>query len=333
MRRRKNIEGISIAFLDVIACGFGAVILMLILTKVFEPIIIEETAIELTGVLEEKERQLYDIRGETSILNREMISREDQLSVARRRLARLQAELSKIQGQFASSSQDAEVNNIIQGKLAAAQQDLTAEMRRLQAQFNEIKDNNMIGGIPVDSEYIIFIIDTSGSMYNYAWPLMLEKVRETLDVYPQVKGIQVMNDMGQFMFSRYAGKWIPDTPGRRKAIIERLRTWNAFSNSSPVEGITKAISTFYSPDKKISLYVMGDEFTGRSIDTVLRTIRTINRKGKDGKRLVRIHAIGFPTQFIRPERMQVTGIRFATLMRLMCEQNGGTFVALPFTRT
>ncbi|MCH7508548.1 MAG: VWA domain-containing protein [Proteobacteria bacterium] len=333
MRRRKNIEGISIAFLDVIACGFGAVILMLILTKVFEPIIIEETAIELTGVLEEKERQLYDIRGETSILNREMISREDQLSVARRRLARLQAELSKIQGQFAASSQDAEVNNIIQGKLAAAQQDLTAEMRRLQAQFNEIKDNNMIGGIPVDSEYIIFIIDTSGSMYNYAWPLMLEKVRETLDVYPQVKGIQVMNDMGQFMFSRYVGKWIPDTPGRRNAIIERLRTWNAFSNSSPVEGITKAISTFYSPDKKISLYVMGDEFTGRSIDTVLRTIRTINREGKDGKRLVRIHAIGFPTQFIRPERMQVTGVRFATLMRLMCEQNGGTFVALPFTRT
>ena len=333
MRRRKNIEGISIAFLDVIACGFGAVILMLILTKVFEPIIIEETAIELTGVLEEKERQLYDIRGETSILNREMISREDQLSVARRRLARLQAELSKIQGQFAASSQDAEVNNIIQGKLAAAQQDLTAEMRRLQAQFNEIKDNNMIGGIPVDSEYIIFIIDTSGSMYNYAWPLMLEKVRETLDVYPQVKGIQVMNDMGQFMFSRYVGKWIPDTPGRRNAIIERLRTWNAFSNSSPVEGITKAISTFYSPDKKISLYVMGDEFTGRSIDTVLRTIRTVNREGKDGKRLVRIHAIGFPTQFIRPERMQVTGVRFATLMRLMCEQNGGTFVALPFTRT
>jgi len=333
MRRRRNIEGISIAFLDVIACGFGAVILMLILTKVFEPIIIEEIAVELEGVLEEKERQLYDIRGETSILNREMISREDQLSVARRRLARLQAELSKIQGQFAASSQDAEVNNIIQGKLAAAQQDLTAEMRRLLAQFNEIKDNNMIGGIPVDSEYIIFIIDTSGSMYNYAWSLMLEKVRETLDVYPQVKGIQIMNDMGQFMFSRYAGKWIPDTPGRRKAIIERLRTWNAFSNSSPVEGITKAISTFYSPDKKISLYVMGDEFTGRSIDTVLRTIRTINREGKDGKRLVRIHAIGFPTQFIRPERMQVTGIRFATLMRLMCEQNGGTFVALPFTRT
>ena len=333
MRRRKNIEGISIAFLDVIACGFGAVILMLILTKVFEPIIIEETAVELAGVLEEKERQLYDIRGETSILNREMISREDQLSVARRRLARLQAELSEIQGQFVASSQDAEISNIIQGKLADARQSLTAEMRRLLAQYNEIKDHNIIGGIPVDSEYIIFIIDTSGSMYNYAWPLMLEKFRETLEIYPQVKGIQVMNDMGQFMFSRYAGKWIPDTPARRRALLERLRTWNAFSNSSPVEGITKAITTFYSPDKTISLYVFGYAFTGRSIDTVLKTVSQINRRSRDGTRLVRINAVGFPVQFIRPTHLQTTGIRFVTLMRLMCEQNGGTFVGLPDHRT
>jgi hypothetical protein len=170
-------------------------------------------------------------------------------------------------------------------------------------------------------------------MYNYAWPLMLEKFRETLEIYPHVKGIQVMNDMGQFMFSRYTGKWIPDTPGRRRAILDRLRTWNAFSNSSPVEGITKAISTFYSPDKKISLYVFGDEFTGRSIDAVLRTVSQINRQGRDGKRLVRINAVGFPVQFIRPKNLQTTGIRFATLMRLMCEQNGGTFVGLPDHRT
>ena len=329
MRRRKNIEGISIAFLDVIACGFGAVILMLILTKVFEPIIIEETAIELAGVLEEKERQLYDIRGETSILNRQMISREDQLSVARQRLARLQAELSEIQGRFVASSQDAEISNIIQGKLADARQSLTAEMRRLQAQFKEINDNNIIGGIPVDSEYIIFIIDTSGSMYNYAWPLMLEKFRETLEIYPQVKGIQVMNDMGQFMFSRYAGKWIPDTPAGRRAILERLRTWNAFSNSSPVEGVEKAIATFWSVDKKISIYVFGDDFRGPSIETAVDTVDHINRADDNGNRRVRIHAVGFPAlvQARRP-----TAYRFAALMRELTYRNNGTFVGLPYSQ-
>ncbi|NIS78034.1 MAG: VWA domain-containing protein, partial [Deltaproteobacteria bacterium] len=78
------------------------------------------------------------------------------------------------------------------------------------------------------------IIDTSGSMHNYAWPLVVKKMDETLDIYPKVKGIQVMNDMGQYMFSRYAGKWIPDTPGRRRIILDRLRRWTPFSNSSPV---------------------------------------------------------------------------------------------------
>ncbi|GAG30524.1 unnamed protein product, partial [marine sediment metagenome] len=51
-----------------------------------------------------------------------------------------------------------------------------------------------IGGIPVDSEYIIFIIDTSGSMHNYAWSMVRKKMEEILEIYPKVKGIQVMNN-------------------------------------------------------------------------------------------------------------------------------------------
>ena len=81
---------------------------------------------------------------------------------------------------------------------------------------------------------------------------------------------------------------------QRKAVIDRLRNWNAFSNSSPVEGIVEAIRTYYAKDKKISLYVFGDEFTGSSIDSVVRTVDMINREDKSGQRRVRIHAIGFP---------------------------------------
>jgi hypothetical protein len=33
-------------------------------------------------------------------------------------------------------------------------------------------------------------------------------------------------------------------------------------------------------------------------------------------------------QFSRPEHLQTTGIRFATLMRELTFQNGGTFVGL-----
>ena len=153
--------------------------------------------------------------------------------------------LSRIQGEFAASDQESEVSDIIEGRLVAAQQDLTAEMMRLQQQSAARQvDSDLIGGIPVDSEYIIFVIDTSGSMFTYAWNSMLQKMTQVLDAYPKVKGLQVMNDMGQYMFPRYAGKWIPDTPGRRKVILQNLRSWSVFSNSSPVEGITRAIRTF-----------------------------------------------------------------------------------------
>ena len=46
---------------------------------------------------------------------------------------------------------------------------------------------------------------------------------EILDIYPRVKGIQVMDDEGAYMFDGYRGQWIADTPARRKAIIERFR--------------------------------------------------------------------------------------------------------------
>ena len=272
------------------------------------------------------EEELHEIRGETRILNRDLTSREEQISQERAKIARLKGDLSKIQGEFAASRQSSEISDIISGRLVAARQTLTEEMKRLQRQQRKVP-NNLVGGIPVDSEYIIFIIDTSGSM-QMTWSLVLEKIEQTLNIYPKVKGIQVMSDMGQYLFSQYAGKWIPDTPGRRKAILKRLRTWQLFSNSSPVEGITRAIRVFARPDKKISLYVLGEEFTGNSIDAVLETVRRINRKSDRGERHARIHGIGFPTVFTLAGVREYTGVRFATLMRLLCHENGGTFVAL-----
>ena len=74
--------------------------------------------------------------------------------------------------------------------------------------------------------------------------------------------------------------------------------------------------------------MLGDEFTGDSIDDVLEEVDRLNRRDARGQQKVRIHAIGFPTLFSQPQYPQHTGIRFATLMRVLCERNGGAFVAL-----
>lgn len=321
---RRETEIFSISFLDCITCGLGSVVLLLVLSDMRSPEI-EQDREEAQAQLLKLQDELVDIHGQSEILNRDLTAKQEQLSEVKERIARLAGDLSDIRGKYAASKQEADVANQLEGRLASAQQTLTDEMKRLLGQGFRRKRDDAIGGIPVDSEYIIFIIDTSGSMFNYVWPVMLEKVEETLNVYPKVKGFQVMNDEGTYMFPGYRGKWIPDTPQQRRLVIDRLRTWNAFSNSSPIEGIVEAIRTYYSKDKKISLYVFGDEFTGSSIDSVVKGVDLINREDSTGERRVRIHAIGFP---VRPDAPQYTSVRFATLMRILCQRNGGSFVGL-----
>ena len=332
LNRNRETDSFTVSFLDVASCGFGAMIILLMIVNPSSPSSIEVSDEDPSATIAELQREVFEIRGQTSLVNRDLNAKREQLSSVSEQVARLRQDLSEVQGQFLASSELSDEATDEIGQLSLAQQSLTDEMQRLLGNSQQAKDQ-AIGGIPVDSEYVIFIIDTSGSMYNYAWPLVLQKVSETLAVYPRLKGIQVMNDMGNYMFTQYAGAWIPDTDARRRAIIDRLRSWNVFSNSSPVEGITQAISTYYKPGRKISLYVFGDEFSGRSIQRVVDVVDRINRTDSKGNRLVRIHGVGFPVQFANPPRYQETGIKFSILMRTLCEKNGGTFVGLNDFRT
>ena len=50
-RRRRDVESMSLSFLDAICCGFGAVILLLVISKIFEPVRLEESRKELEGLI------------------------------------------------------------------------------------------------------------------------------------------------------------------------------------------------------------------------------------------------------------------------------------------
>ena len=325
-KRREN-EAFSISFLDVITCGFGAIILLLMIARTGDSPILESAVESMHGIVRELQVQLFEIRGEARILNRDLDAKHEQRSEWEQRVARLQAELAQEELRYNSIRDDSAVGVIIKGEFELALQQLTEEMKRLLAQKDRVR-TDLIGGIPVDSEYVIFIIDTSGSMINYHWENMIDQLITTLDVYPRLKGIQIMSDMGDYLFSRYRRTWIPDTEGRRKVIINTLRSWRAFSNSSPVEGITRAIRAFYDPGKKISIYVYGDEFTGPSIREVLDTVERINPKDKDGNTRVRIHAVGFPVPSSAGEHFLLTNKRYASLMRQLTHENGGAYVGL-----
>jgi len=323
-RQRRGIEEFSVSFLDVICCGFGAIILLLMITKTLAPVLLEKSQVNLESQVAQREEALFEIRGQITELRRQLEDADDDLEAKLEQLAELQRQLSRILGEYdnlAEVQEDVSTQNL---QLAAAKQSLTDEMQRLLGQDFK-RSSGLVGGIAVDSEYIIFVIDTSGSMQSVAWPQVVRKVSETLSIYPQVKGIQVMNDMGDYMFSRYQGRWIEDTPSLRNSIIKTLQGWAPFSNSSPVEGITAAINTYYDPDKRISIYVFGDDYTGNSIEDVVEAVDRVNLADESGRRRVRIHAVGFPVYLDRPNARVY---RFAALMRELAFRNDGTFVGL-----
>lgn len=316
-KKRRDMEVFGLSFMDCICCGFGAIILLYVIIQGRHPIVIEEIVEDLSGLLEERENQLFEIRGETTIYNRELQGIEEQLSENKEKLARLQGDLSVIRGEFAASK---ELENAIieqRDELLAARQRLERELEATDT------SESTIAGVPIDSEYIVFVVDTSGSM-RMMWQYVVETIEQTLSAYPIVKGIQVMDADGHYLFSSDQGRWIADSRSARDRVLAGVQSWRSNSGSNPSPGIMKAINDLRDPDKKIGLYVFGDEFMGGSTDTLLDFVRRVNPPNAQGERAIRIHGMGFPVVL-----NSGSGIAFANSMRYIVQENNGSFVGLP----
>jgi hypothetical protein len=329
-RRNRNVEQSSLSFLDAISCGFGAIIILVVITKSAPPSVEEPTPVVNAAQAQQLSLLAQQTAGEREAVEAELAAAEATRAAAAQALASLRVSADSARDKVVETRQDTVVTTTLERQLAQARQTLTEEMRRLQGSA-KARPDGPVAGIPVDSQYVIFVIDTSGSMQQMAWRSVQQKMNEALDAYPQIEGFQVMSDMGEYMFSSYRGDWIPDTPARRRTVLQRLTNWAPFSNSSPVEGITAAIRTYARADRKISIYVFGDDFTGRSINDVVLTVRRINPRDRSGRPSVRIHGIGFPV--LMNNRGAADGaLRFANLMRVLAEESGGAFIGLENTR-
>ena len=147
-----------------------------------------------------------------------------------------------VRGQYSASRSEASVTNIVESELVSAYQTLTAEMQRLLKQQPQRQPSDTIGGIPIDSEYIIFIIDTSASMTSNHWDAAHAGAAGDPRHLPAGEGHADHGRRGQGD-ARRARAASGSTTRRRSASRSstRMKAWRAFSNSSPVEGIEEAI--------------------------------------------------------------------------------------------
>ena len=312
--RKREFDIFNLSFLDVISCGFGAVVMLVLISKTNDDISITGKAeVEnlLTTII-----SLENIISETQQTIKTQLSKSNQLSNKKNQLEsdliQLENKIQQQQTKQSSLAADAQGLSLVQSTLKQAS--ISTPIKT-----NTPRDKE-VGGIPVDNDYVIFIVDTSGSM-KQIWNRVSSEIVNVLNIHPEVKGFHILNDMGTSLISGYSGKWIPDTPKRRVNAIRLFKNWAEMSNSSPVEGLRVALQKYAKPNITTSIYVFGDDYTGSSYDPVIEKITQLNSPKISGKRLAKIHGVGFISIG--------TSNRFGILMRELTKRNGGVFLALP----
>ncbi len=311
--KKKDFDIFNLSFLDVISCGFGAVVLLVLISNNAEDV-------SRSGVV--------DVEG---LLGR-IITLENRIDGLAREIDQQKNKNDTQLAESGSLGRAAQTLTQNLGKKEREEEDLAGDLEGLSlvqstlqrvsiapSTSSTIRDEE-VGGIPVDSDHVIFIVDTSGSMLSI-WDRVSREVLNVLSIHPQVKGFQILNDQGKSLISGYSGRWIPDTPKRRKSVMKVFDDWRDASNSSPVEGIETALKRYAKPGQSMAIYVFGDDYSGSSYDPVIAGITKMNALQQNGQRLAKIHGVGFLSNF-------TTG-RFAILMRELTKRNGGTFLALP----
>ena len=328
-KRKRSSDVFSLSFLDCICCGFGAIILIFIVSMGVQQSEIQNLRKILENIVQQRLLKLNDYQIRKDELNVLLDLEEQKRQRIDREREKLDALLAKLKQQISDKEKS-------RAKLLSDKESIEKELAAMQTEPDieqKIVQPTPIG-VPVESNYIAFVIDTSGSMRDSSTGLIrapvVRKFEEVLDSYPEVKGVQLLDASGRFIVGRRQGqRWLPDSPEMRSAMVRAVRLYPVESESNPVPGIKRAIRALYDPsveDMKFGIYVFGDEFVDKP-EEALVDIRNLNRD-KEGKRIARINAIGFPNVILGGIFLGQSGLKFAKLMHEVTYENGGAFIAL-----
>src|SRR5882724_8041637 len=216
MIRRRQTSVFSLAFLDCICCGFGAVILIFVLSIDSREKEKLQVLVDLRTVLACQISQLAKLRSSKEDLERSNLRVATLVTDQRLRNDSMHALLDDLerQIQYEKKGQEALLVDVDDLK-----KEIAARQKKPEMVLPEVPPAPV--GLPVGSNYIAFVIDTSGSMRdpnsNGLWPIAIRKIEEVLDVYPHLEGIQILDTAAHFVMGRRSAEngWLPDTPETR----------------------------------------------------------------------------------------------------------------------
>ena len=314
MKEKKTTEVFSMSFLDIMACGFGALVLILLISEFNEIEIIEnkytfDLFLTKQDEVVTKTNQLNDVDIELTSKIKNLISIQDELDKVKSNLKNRTNVVQSL----------TELSQLKQSQIIVKNEDQKEPIEQVVA-----------SGIRIDSRYLIFIIDNSGSMVEGApWSRVVKEIETIIMTFPSLEGFMIMNDTGKTIVG--GGNWVKPTKANRIDAVNKLKRVNAMTNSNPIPAIEKSINIYGRKYDDVGIFIIGDDIReSKNVDSRLLEINRINTKS-DGSKYVRINALGFLTS----RRLNVQGYAFEddnnkylTLMRELTEQNGGTLVVI-----
>jgi len=298
MKKKEPGEIFSMSFLDIMSCGFGAIVLILLISQFqTDDIIIDEDQIISIQKLE------GDIANSLEKKNKLAAIKES-----------LEKKLNSINTDL--TYKKVETKNKV--KIALDKIKKNEKLKELITPIVEDKNLKLpakeAGGLNVDAEYIVFIIDNSGSMVEWGpWSSVIREVYSIIDAFPDLKGFQILNDQGAKMLST-GNKWIEDTPSNRKLMKTSIKNFRGISRSNPLPGLKIALNRYANGLNKVGIFIVGDDIslqTGERTETIYKDIQKLNRI--NGKIKARINGLVFLTSRFAPSENRVA----ATNMNLM----------------
>ena len=318
MRRADNESDTgSLSFLDIIACAFGAIVLLVIILPIGE--------MGQSGDDPKLSARYDGMQTRSDQLDSEIEAIESELDQALSLLHRLESEFDDV----ASENK----------RLIESIRQLQEESERLRERRTIVEQSRMkiadedsnaplltdYSGLPVDAEYVAFVIDTSGSMKSqWVWPRLIREFGAILEIYPEVKGFQVLNDQGKYLFGDYRGRWIRDSPTLRNLAKLKLADWRAFSQSNPAPGIYTAIQDLYDDDKRMAVFVFGDDYATSEFGGFVDSIDQVVTDRGVAEGTLRIHGVAYRNYYGTASQLN-----YATLMRELSLRYDGAFLAMP----
>ena len=313
MKTRKKSELFSMSFLDIMACGFGALVLILLISE------FQETEIKVVINDANKFLDANDL----------METRINDLSVIDEKIDTELIELSQINNNIKKLKIILKKRQLISKNLndLASDNEYSINKKR-SAQQNQRIEQNEASGIKIDSRYLVFIIDNSGSMQTSGpWSRVLQEVDSIIQTFPNLEGYLILNDAGKTIHG--GSPWLNPSKSNRSTSINLLKANpnKYMSLSNPVIALKVAINRYGKNYKDVGVFIVGDDVLDNNrIENISNDILKLNSL-PGGLKKVRINAIAFLTA--KDEAIyEQQNMNYLILMRELTEQSGGAMVVV-----